>query len=132
VPSPVTAGAAATPTTFEEIAAALPGATPVQPTLQTSNRWAFEVQAGQSWIRIAQNWHEGWRWKTAGQDWKPFRNGSDAACWIDHLPPAARHIEVQFFPRPQWLAFASIATALAWLGLAAVALGRRSRPRLPL
>jgi hypothetical protein len=117
VPSPVTAGANAAPTTVEAIAAALPSATPVQPTLQTSNRWTFEIPAGSSWIRIAQNWHKGWQWRTPGQDWKPFRNGTDAACWIDSLPADNRHIEVQFFPRPQWLAFASVATALAWLGL---------------
>ena len=100
VPSTVSAGSAPAPNTLPDIAGTLASATPVHPSHHTSNRWACEIPAGQSWVRISQNWHEGWRWKTSGQDWKPFRNGPDAACWIDHLPPGTHQIQVQFFPRP--------------------------------
>ena len=124
VPAPVSAGVTPAPTTLPDIAVSLASATPIQPSLHTLNRWAFEAPAESSWVRISQNWHPGWRWKSPGQNWTPFRNGTDAACWIDSLPADNRHIEVQFFPRPQWLAFASIATTLAWLGLASVGLAR--------
>ena len=111
------AGSKLAPTNLTAIAPTLASATPILPSLHTTNRWAFDVLAGQSWVRIAQNWHAGWRWKTVGQDWKPFRNGPDAACWIDHLPPGTHQIQVQFFPRPPWLTFASLGALLAWLGL---------------
>ena len=117
VPSPISAGNEPPPTTPEGISAALTSATPILPTLHTPNRWAFLLPAGLSWVRIAQNWHSDWQWRVPGQDWKPFRDGLDAACWIDNLPPNTRHIEVQFFPRPRWLTFASIGTAIAWLCL---------------
>jgi hypothetical protein len=117
VPSPISAGKEPPPTTPEGIATALASTTPIQPSLHTPNRWAFEVTPGQSWIRIAQNWHIGWQWRIPGQPWQPFRNGPDAACWIDAIPSDARHLEVQFFPRPRWLTFASIGTAIAWLCL---------------
>jgi len=117
VPSPISAGNEPPPTTPEGISAALTSATPILPTLHTPNRWAFLLPAGLSWVRIAQNWHSDWQWRVPGQDWKPFRDGLDAACWIDNLPPDTRHIEVQFFPRPRWLTFASIGTAIAWLCL---------------
>lgn len=117
VPAPITAGSGSAPASPAEIIAALPDSFAVQPTLQTPNRWAFDVPAGSAWVRIAQNWHEGWRWKSPGQDWKSFRNGSDAACWIDTLPDATRHFDVQFFPRPRWLSFASFGAVLVWLCL---------------
>jgi hypothetical protein len=120
VPSPVSAGTTPALTTLPDIARTLASATPVQPSLHTLNRWAFEAPAGSNWIRISQNWHPGWQWKSPGQDWKPFRNGPDAACWLDSVPADMRHIEVQFFPRPRWLALASLGAVLAWLCLASV------------
>jgi hypothetical protein len=117
VPSPISAGATSAPTTLPDIAASLASATPIQPSLHTPNRRAFEVPPGQSWVRISQNWHPGWQWKSPGQDWKPFRNGLDAASWIDSLPADNRQIEVRFFPRPTWVSWASIGAALTWLAI---------------
>jgi hypothetical protein len=116
-PPPIAAGSEPAPATPGEIEAALSRATPIEPSLHTSNRWAFNVPAGQRWIRIAQNWHPGWQWRSPGLDWRPFRNGADAVCWIDSLPESAGRIEVRFFPRPRGLALASIGAALVWLCL---------------
>jgi hypothetical protein len=117
------------PATLATIPPALASATPIQPSLHTDNRWTFDVPAGASWIRIAQNWHPGWLWKIPGHDWKPFHNGTDAACWIAHLPAGTQRIEAQFFPRPQWLTLTSLGAALAWLALASARLNRRPLPR---
>jgi hypothetical protein len=125
VPSPIIAGSSPAPATLATIPAALSSATPIQPSLHTTNRWAFDVPAGASWVRIAQNWHPGWQWKIPGQTWRPFHNGTDAACWIDTLPAGTQRIEAQFFPRPQWLTFTSLGAALAWLSLTTLALRRR-------
>lgn len=125
VPFPIIAGSSPAPATLATIPAALSSATPIQPSLHTTNRWAFDVPAGASWVRIAQNWHPGWQWKIPGQTWRPFHNGTDAACWIDTLPAGTQRIEAQFFPRPQWLTFTSLGAALAWLSLTTLALRRR-------
>jgi|GEM_PF-1028952 len=81
---------------------------------------AFNIQHSNSrtWLRISQNWHPGWKWRTEGKLWKPFTNGLDAACWITHLPAGASQLEVQFFPRPIWLTMASFGSIIAWLGIA--------------
>lgn len=127
VPAPITAGHATPPKAPEQILDALKSATSITPTLQTMNRWTFAVPDGSTWLRIAQNWHSGWRWKAAGQDWKPFRNGPDAACWIDQLPNNAKHIEVRFFPRPPWLSLTSLCVLAAWLCLIPAILLVRSK-----
>lgn len=117
-PSPILcAGTSPLPTTPSEIANALHTAIPITPKLQTPNRLAFDIPEGVTWLRIAQNWHEGWRWKIIGNEWQTFRNGSDAACWIDQVPQNGRRIEVQFFPRPLWLALIASCTAVAYLTL---------------
>ncbi len=112
----LSAGMGPAPAQPNEILAALKTATAITPTLQTMNRWAFEVPPNSNWLRIAQNWHHGWRWKVTGQndDWHPFDQGSDATCWIDQLPSNAKQIEVRFFPRPPWLSIVSIGTAIGW------------------
>ena len=118
VPAPLSAGPGQAPTEAEKILTALKTATAITPTLQTMNRWAFEVPDGSTWIRISQNWHSGWRWKANGQnDWQPFDQGTDASCWIDQLPSNVKQIEVRFFPRPPWLSIVSIGTLVAWLSL---------------
>lgn len=121
IPPPIAAGHGTRPITPAAIGTALPESTSVRPSLQTPNRWAFEIPVEKSWIRIAQNWHEGWKWRSSGMDWQPFINGPDACCWIDNLPTSTHHIDVQFFPRPQWLEFTSLITAIAWLCLFLVA-----------
>jgi hypothetical protein len=129
VSSPIIAGSSSpVPATLATIPPALASATPIQPSLHTDNRWTFDVPAGASWIRIAQNWHPGWQWKIPGHDWKPFHNGTDAACWIAPLPAGTQRIEAQFFPRPQWLTLTSLGAALAWLVLASARLNRRPLP----
>jgi hypothetical protein len=117
-PSPILcAGTSPLPTTPSEIASALQSAIAITPKLQTPNRWVFHVPEGVTWLRIAQNWHEGWRWKIAGIEWQTFRNGPDAACWINQVPQNESRIEVQFFPRPLWLTLIASCTAVAYLSL---------------
>ncbi|MEI6819287.1 MAG: hypothetical protein WCL19_06760 [Verrucomicrobiota bacterium] len=115
--APLTAGRDPVPGQPPAILAALKTATAITPTLQTMNRWTFEVPNGSTWIRIAQNWHSGWRWRSIGQaDWQAFGQGTDDACWINQLPSNAKQIEVRFFPRPLWLSVVSIGTLIACLG----------------
>jgi hypothetical protein len=129
VPAPLSSGTGPTPVKTEEILAALKTATSITPTLQTMNRWTIAVPDGSTWLRIAQNWHSGWRWKTAGQnDWHIFDQGPDATCWIDQLPSNAKQIEVRFFPRPPWLSLTSLCVLAAWLCLIpAILLVRRKK-----
>ena len=130
VPAPIVAGSGSVPLQPQDIVAALTTAIPLKPDLQTMNRWAFDVPPDHTWIRLAQNWHEGWRWRVASQDWQPCHQGSDAACWINSVPKDARRIEVRFFPRSAGLACASSGAVLAWLCLCAVARFSRRQPRL--
>jgi hypothetical protein len=117
VPSPVTAGNGPTPETAAHILASLSLAKSISPSLETMNRLTFEAPAGSTWIRISQNWHEGWRWKTPEKNWQSFRNGPDAACWIDAPPPGGGQIKVQFFPSPGWILISSVGIFTIWLGL---------------
>ena len=117
VPAPIISGTGRMPENPKEILASFKTTVPITPASKTMNRWAFTVPEGSNWIRIAQNWHEGWRWRHPGQNWQSFKNGLDAACWIDEPSAANRQIEVRFFPRSQWLTFISLATALMWLGV---------------
>ena len=121
ISSPVAAGKESMPQTPEEIVAALPSATPIEASLHTANRWNLDIPAGQSWLRIAQNWHAGWKWRVPGQPWSTFSQGSDACCWITSLPADANKIQVQFFPRSSALSYTSIGITLVWLALLAYA-----------
>lgn len=126
--APVTTGVGTLPDSPDEIAEALNKSTPITPGLQTANRWNFEIPAGQTWLRIAQNWHEGWKWRMAGQSWSTFAQGTDACCWIHSLPAEASKIEVQFFPRSFALSFTSCAIALFWFACAAYAAKEKLSP----
>ncbi len=127
VPAPVIAGTGPLPLNPQEILTSLKATTPVPQIQESMNRREFEAPQDSTWIRIAQNWHEGWRWRAAGGNWQPLLKGTDSACWIHLLPADSHHVELQFFPRPHWLFFASLAALLAWLFLIpAIALARRS------
>ena len=86
--------------------------------LDTTNEVASNANTG-TWIRIANNWHPGWKWKTGKGEWQDFHSGLDAACWIKHLPVGSREVQVQFFPRSPWLQSFSIAVILIWLSIIA-------------
>ena len=129
IPAPVIAGTGPIPAEPQEILASLANTIPLPQIQQSMNRQEFEIPQGSTWIRIAQNWHEGWRWRSPGQEWQPLLKGSDSACWIELASASATRIQVQFFPRSQWLTFASLGTVLLWLGLSltiTVALRQRS------
>ena len=115
VPALVSAGASPIPIHPAEILAALKISVPITPALQTMNRWTFDRPKDSTWIRIAQNWHEGWSWRIPGQNWTPCLNGPDAACWIQLPLSKNPRIEVQFFPRPHWLSLMSFGSLLIWL-----------------
>ena len=117
VPAPLVAGRGQIPGNPQATVVALETATPISPTVQTMNRWAFDAPQDSTWIRISQNWHDGWRWRVPGGDWQPFRKGADAACWIDLAPNQPHPLEARFFPRATWLTWVSLATVVAWLGL---------------
>ena len=117
VPAPLVAGRGQIPENPQATVVALESATPISPAAQTMNRWAFDAPRDSTWIRISQNWHEGWRWRVPGGAWLPFRKGADAACWIDLAPNQPHQLEARFFPHATWLTWVSLATVVAWLGL---------------
>lgn len=128
VPATLSAGTGPIPDSPAGILAALKTSVPVTPALQTMNRWNFTLPKDSTWIRIAQNWHEGWLWRISGQPWNPCKKGADDDCWIEPPPSGSGQIEVQFFPRPHWLSLMSLGSALAWLVLLASICFFRPRP----
>jgi hypothetical protein len=82
----------------EEFSNSLASAIPLKPISRTLNRMSLAVPVDSFWLRISQNWHEGWRWKSTTGSWQPFQKGSDNACWILD-PPKNEKIDVRFFPR---------------------------------
>lgn len=128
VPAAITVGYREVPTTLSEITSVLPNAAPVKATFKTPNRLTFLVPPAARWIRISQNWHPGWSWRSEGGDWKPFINGTDAACWIGDLPNKAAHIEVRFLPRPTWITVLSWTSLLAFLAIALYGRPKASAP----
>lgn len=131
VPAPLSSGTGPVPATLEEIDAALVTATPVAASLQTPNRWSLRMPQDRRWLRVAQNWHPGWRWRSGAGAWQPFRNGSDAACWIDDVPAAAAPLEFRFFPREPWLNWLSLGGLSLWVCLMALGVSRRKNLDLP-
>jgi hypothetical protein len=113
--SPIHSGHGPIPVENTGLLPCLSAATAITPSSQTMNRMEFEQPADSGWIRISQNWHPGWHWRTQGGSWQPLLKGSDAACWIDHPASQPSHIEVRFFPHPPWLSLGSLSTLLAWL-----------------
>lgn len=122
VPAPLSSGPEPLPRDHTEIVSALTKSTPVDATLRTTNRWLLDIPADTGWLRVAQNWHPGWKWRSDGGMWKPFVNGSDAACWIDDLPRSGGSLEIRFFPREPWLDGLSFCSLAVWILLLAVSL----------
>jgi hypothetical protein len=112
---PLLMGDSVLPDSAEALLPLLREARPVASTLSTPNRWEFPVQAGSRWIRLAQNWHAGWRWKVPGGSWQQTRKGLDGATWIDLDPSTPSTLEVRFFPRNPVLGYFSAAVAISWL-----------------
>jgi hypothetical protein len=125
-PPPIAVGFSNTPSSPVSILEDLHAASPVHPVSQTPNHLTLDLPADARWLRLVRNWHQGWRWRIPGQSWQTFRNGPDAACWIDNIPAGTRRLEVRFFPRSIWLTIASLASAIAWVGVS-VAFGRAGR-----
>ena len=128
----ILAGAGKPPTRPEDLPTLLSSSSPVEPTLTTMNRLILPRPEGAQWLRICQNWHEGWRWKTASGSWQPFMKGCDNACWIPVLPNAGNEIEVRFFPHHPALAGISITGACLVLLLLLGSLMIVCRMRSPL
>jgi hypothetical protein len=128
---PLAAGTGPIPTTPAEALTTLATAPALGTGQQTMNHRTFTIPAGSTWVRLSENWHEGWRWRIPGGDWTAFRSGPDAACWIGEIPAGATRLEARFFPRPAWLAPISLAAAALALLLPLVAsvYDRRLQPR---
>jgi hypothetical protein len=140
-PTPLYAlGKGAIPEMPEGILPALQGAQELQPSLQSPNRLTLPLPVattheaapnanGGTWMRLAQNWHPGWKWKTEKGEWQDFHNGLDAACWIKQLPVGSRAVQVQFFPRSQWLLPLSLFVALIWFCI--ITISSKIKPQAP-
>jgi len=111
----------------EQLPPLLKSATPVKPAEATMNRWVLDVPADAKWIRIAQNWHAGWKWKSAEGDWQAARRGPDGATWVDLPSGPGQRVELKFFPRPVLLGCVSGGVALIWLLCTGVVALRRMR-----
>lgn len=111
--SPLTSGSGSIPPSVDGLADSLNKASAFSPESHTMNHWSFSWPAGADWIRISQNWHSGWKWRTPGSAWQPVAPGPDSACWIQKPgPDPLGKIELRFFPRPAWLSAVSLTAAL--------------------
>lgn len=101
------------PPQASELLPVLVAAQPVAPETATMNRWKFRWPQDAPWVRLAQNWHPGWRWKSAADgEWKELVNGPDGTCWIGRPAGAGDEIEVRFFAVPPAIRFASIGSGI--------------------
>jgi hypothetical protein len=127
VPATITAGTNPSPGTPEQILDAVKTAQPITPTHQSMNSWLFPVPESSQWVRIAQNWHQGWQWRTSQNDqWQPTQFGPDSTCWINQIPQGTKSIEVRFFPRPTWVTYTSLTAIAFWL-ITTLALTRKKK-----
>jgi hypothetical protein len=124
----VMGGTDSVPQTVEQLMPSLRKASEVAAVRETMNRMEFDWPAGAEWIRVAQNWHPGWHWKADDGPWVEVQEGPDAACWISKPNSECRHVELKFFPRPQWLVLTSISIFVMWLAFALIT----KRPRIGL
>lgn len=124
----VMGGSDSVPQTVEQLMPSLRKASEVASVRETMNRMEFDWPAGAEWIRVAQNWHPGWHWKADDGPWVAVQEGPDAACWISKPNSECRHVELKFFPRPQWLVLTSISIFVMWLAFALIT----KRPRIGL
>jgi len=96
------------------------------PLAATMNHWQVELPQGTRWLRLAQNWHPGWRWQATDGNWHDTRRGPDGCIWVD-LPEATRGtLELRFFPRSGYLEALSCAAWVTWLLAIAWRAGRRT------
>lgn len=132
-PPAVCWGAGQRPADAAAVASTLASATGTEPSFATMNRTTFSLPPGTDWVRIAQNWHEGWRWRIPGRPWKPLDRGPDAVCWIPDPPAAGGTIELRFFPTPAWLQATSLGALSLWATAAILIAirGRHHRTRQP-
>jgi hypothetical protein len=117
VPPPAAAGLDEPPASPVSILPALANAMELHSTLKTTNRNNLTIPPQTRWLRISQNWHPGWKWRTPGTEWQTFDQGPDAACWIESVPAACTEIETRFFPRSRPLALFSLGSVVLWISL---------------
>jgi hypothetical protein len=127
VPASIISGAGEPPNNSANLPEFLTSGVPINPAMRTMNRLALPVPDGSTWLRISQNWHEGWRWKTVGSGWQPFLKGADNACWIHAIPRGTSGIEVQFFPRPSLLPYISLLACSASVSLILLSMRKSAR-----
>lgn len=129
VPACVLAGNAIPPADPSDFPHFFHSASPITPAFKTMNRFSLPVPGGATWLRISQNWHEGWRWKTPTGGWQRFERGADNACWIKSMPAGTDIIiEARFFPRPYPVTILSFLAALIAVLLLLLSLRRHRIP----
>lgn len=129
VPACVLAGNSGPPADPSDFPRFFRSASPITPAFRTMNRFSLPVPGGATWLRISQNWHEGWRWKTSTGGWQPFERGADNACWIKSMPAGTDVIiEARFFARPYPLAILSLLAALIGVLLLLLSLRKHRMP----
>jgi hypothetical protein len=95
----------------------------------TQNRRLLEVPSGTAAVRVAENWSEGWRYRSGTGPWKQVKVAADRSMLIPLEPvPATQLVEMHYRPRRRiigwWLTLA--AAALTALGGVAAARARRT------
>ncbi len=94
----------------------------------TASRRVLAAPAGATAIRVAENWHGDWRWRTGDQPWRRTEPDSDGSIRIAPLTAASWNVEMRFIPALQrWPGWVS---AGCWIAMAGLAAGLRfaSRP----
>lgn len=122
----VLAGTDPPPETADRLLPSLAAASSLQTDQNTMNHWTFNWPAGTRWVRISQNWHKGWQWKSGSSEWIPVAKGVDGACWIEPDRATAGKIEVRFFPRSPLLIPLSLVVGLVSIAYAIMILIRHA------
>jgi len=88
------------PDTVEGMYALVRSANEVAKSSSTMSTVTFEAPKSERYVRLSQNYHVGWKWKTVGSgQWNSPIKGVDNACYIPVKEIGGEMVTMKFFPR---------------------------------